>query len=381
MKKFYILICAVSLISLTSPAQTFTHTYTANVPGDWAPAFSGDPSIWSTGQPPVGVCDNCLVQLIPPAGSTIIMNSAIYLNSNSQLIVGAGVTLKFSATTATAFDNPANLPHIIVLSTVGHNFITWASNTATIDASAAGPYDGVLTSNLLPPPNAPNTFILLKEIGNAPLQFTNNVVTNLNPASLGQTFNGPFLDGLGDLPILLSSFTAQLDQDVVNLDWTTTVEINADHIAVQRSVDAGGHWTTIGTEAAKNTTATPTNYVYADSKPASGTSEYRLQLVDKDGTSTYSQVRTIRNGLIGAVSVFPNPARDYVNVTLGGSATENLLVRLYNQSGQLLQLKNVANAGGTTVALSVASYPAGNYLIVVNGADGSKQVSNVLISK
>jgi hypothetical protein len=92
-------------------------------------------------------------------------------------------------------------------------------------------------------------------------------------------------------------------------------------------------------------------------------------------------VKTIRNGLIGSVSVFPNPAHDYVNVTLGGKSTESLLIRLYNQSGQLLMMKNVSNAGGSTVALPVSGYPTGTYMIVVNGADGSKQVSNVLISK
>jgi hypothetical protein len=189
------------------------------------------------------------------------------------------------------------------------------------------------------------------------------------------------LNSSGTLPIILSSFTATLNQDVVNLAWTTSMEVNASHIGIQRSVDAGAHWSTIGTLPAKNNTTTPTNYTFADNKPAPGASEYRLQLVDLDGKYTYSSVRTVRNGLIGGVSVFPNPAHDIVNVTLGGNANENLFVRLYNQSGQLLILKNVANAGGTTVALPVAGYPAGNYVIVVNSADGAKQVSNVLISK
>jgi len=103
--------------------------------------------------------------------------------------------------------------------------------------------------------------------------------------------------------------------------------------------------------------------------------------VDKDGTYKYSEVRTIRNGLINSVSVFPNPARDFVNVALGGKATESILIRLYNQNGQLVQLKNVANAGGSTVPLSVSGYSEGTYYIVVNGADGAKQVSKFLIAK
>ena len=382
MKKFYILICAGFLFSLTVSAQ-YTNTYTAIQSGDWAPTSPTDPTIWTTGQPPVGVCNNCLIQLLIPGGGTIVYNSAISLTGNSTMVIGSGVTLVFTPTNATAFDNPANLPHELVLTTSGNNVIQFVDNTSTIDATHTGPYDGVLASTLLPsPPAAPNTFSLIKEIGNSPLSFTNNQIGNQGSAALGTTFSGPHtLNGFGSLPILLSSFTAQLNEGVVSLAWTTTVEVNANHIAIQRSVDAGAHWATIGTEAAKNTTGTPTNYYFSDTKPAEGASEYRLQLVDNDGSFTYSEVRTVRNGLIGTVSVFPNPAHDILNVTLGGSSTASVLVRLYNQSGQLLQLKNVANAGGTTVALSVNNYPAGTYLVVVDGADGSKQVSNVLISK
>ena len=57
-----------------------------------------------------------------------------------------------------------------------------------------------------------------------------------------------------------------------------------------------------------------------------------------------AQVRAIRLGLVTSVSVYPNPARDYVNVTLSTSANGNVAVRLFNQSGQLLiENRNSAN--------------------------------------
>jgi hypothetical protein len=314
------------------------------------------------------------------------MNTSISLNSGSTLIIGSGVTLKIAQSTATAFDDPTNLPSAIYLTDVQLNQINLVDATSHIDASGLdvapvgtdGGYDGVFTTTQ----PQPGIFVLLKQLGGAPNQFTNNAISSHGPAIFGTSLTGPnTLNGFGALPIILSDFTVSLDQDVVNVAWTTTSEINADHIAIQRSVDAGSHWSTIGTEAAKNTTGTPTNYTYADTKPAPGTSEYRLQLVDKDGKYSYSSVRAIRNGQIGAVSVYPNPASNYINVAIGGKATDNVLVRLYNQSGQLLQTRNVPNAGGTTVAFSVASYPTGNYLVVINTPDGSKQVSNVLVSK
>ena len=381
MKKLYTLICAGLLISFTASAQ-YTNTYTAQTPGNWD--NGGGPSIWSANPPQF--CNNCLVNLTPAGGGIINMNSRITLSGNSKMVVGTGVTLLFNNSGNNSLNDLANPQNFaVVLSDVGLNTITWVDNTATINATNAGPYDGILTAttNIV---NQDYTF--LKEIGNAPVQFhvvaPNSVtITNTDNALLGTTFSGPnTLNNFGSLPIILVSFTANLDESVVDLAWTTSSEVNADHIAIQRSVDAGSHWSTIATKAASaKDTYVATNYTYTDSKPASGTSEYRLQLVDKDGKVAYSQVKTVRNGLIGAVSVFPNPAHDYVNVTLGGSATGSILIRLYNQSGQLLQMKNVGNAGGSTVALSVGAYPTGTYTIVVNGADGSKQVSSVLIPK
>jgi hypothetical protein len=167
----------------------------------------------------------------------------------------------------------------------------------------------------------------------------------------------------------------------VNLSWTTDLEVNSDHFAIQRSTDAGATWTTLGTVAAHGNSNLQLNYSYADTKPVQGTNEYRLQLVDKDGTYKYSAVQSIRLGLVTSVSVYPNPARDYVNITLAGNANESLKIRLFNQSGQVLQERNLSNAGGTTVPLAVSSYPEGSYIIVVTGADGSRQVNKFLITK
>jgi hypothetical protein len=56
-------------------------------------------------------------------------------------------------------------------------------------------------------------------------------------------------------------------------------------------------------------------------------------------------------------------------------------IRLVNLAGQVLLEKTVTNAGGTTVPLTVSSYPSGNYLIVITASDGSKQVNKILITK
>lgn len=370
MKQLYslkTLTVALTLTATTGFAQTFNGgTYTAVRSGNWS--GTGVNSIWQTVAPSTS-CNNCLVVIND--GANVTMDATLTLSGNSQLQIGTAgsslttkVSFPFSSTISTNPHNRINLVYGDLVS------ITLGSSNASIDASTTGPYDGVFLAVPTPGANDPYTYIAR----------LNTSASYPNPTSL----TGPnTLSSNGTLPIILSDFSASLDNGSVSLSWTTALEINSDHFAVERSTDAGAHWNTIGTVAAHGNSSLPLNYSFTDGKAAAGTAEYRLQLVDLDGKYDYSQVRAVRNGLITSVSVYPNPAHDYVNVTLAASTLQGqgAIVRLINQSGQLLQERSVTNTSGTTVALSVSSYPQGNYLIVVVGADGSKQVSKLLISK
>jgi len=379
MKKLYpstlSLLIALSLgISSSVSAQTYAHTYTTTPvlaigASNWS-AGSGVP-IWQGAQP-LSNCSNCLIQLVGPG--VVKLNTQLTLTNNSQIVVGSGVTLEIDNSNASDFGTSNN----IIMDNGSTNTIVLQDATSHITATNAGAYDGVFVSY-----DGTTPQVIKKQIGQAPQIFVGGVSTDQNIGQQGTAVNGfsTLNSGTGVLPILLASFNATLDDGVVNLNWTTAMESNSDHFSVQRSVNAGESWNEVGTVAAAGNSNSPLNYSFTDNKPAQGTSEYRLQLVDKDGSFTYSTVQAITRGIVTGVSIYPNPARDYVNITLNGTAGESMLIRLFNASGALLQEKNVANAGGTTVPLAVGSYPEGNYLIVVSAADGSRQISKLLITK
>jgi hypothetical protein len=207
-------------------------------------------------------------------------------------------------------------------------------------------------------------------------------VTGLpNPPPANVSVSGPAtLSGTGALPIVLGSFDAILGERGVSLSWTTLVEVNGDHFDVERSTDAA-KWSNLGTVGAVGNSDKKVAYSYTDAAPTSGANYYRLKMVDKDGRYKYSPVKVVRGSLIKGFSVFPNPAKDYVNVTVSSDAAAELTLRLINQSGQVLQEKKFTHAAGTTVSLSVGNYPAGNYMLSISGNDGSRTVSKVLIAR
>jgi hypothetical protein len=380
MKKLYsVVLCVVSFsLSLTTSAQS-GGTYTAQLAGDWH-TTSGTP-IWVNGSEPPHNCSNCLIILNVAGGGQINLNVHLALYNNSQLIVGSsttGTTLAIanSGATDTSHSNSINLINDGTNSTiqiVKHN----SSITVAPNVADAGDFDGVFTSFV-----SGGSVTSFKQVGYAPNGFINGAIVSSGSPSNSTLFGATTLSSTGTLPVLLSSFTAALnDGSVVNLAWTTQMELNADHFVVLRSSNAGTTWGNIGTVAAHGNSSTPLNYTFTDNNPGQGTNEYRLQMVDKDGAYAYSEVRAIRLGLITSVNVYPNPAHDYVNVTLGTSATGNVLIRLFNQGGQVLLEKSLSNASGTTVPLAVSNFPEGNYIVVVTGEDGSKQVSKLMITK
>jgi len=370
MKQLYSLTTlAITLaISASTSAQG---TYTAVRSGNWS--ATGGSSIWATVAPSPS-CNNC--QITINDGVTVHMDASVLLSGNTVLQIG---TAGSSLTTQLVFDLSTSLSTIHT----DHNNINMyygnevkvvlASSNATIDATNTGAQDGLFLA--VSQPSATPPFTYLPRLG-----------TSATPTygAGATTMSGPnSLSSDGTLPIILSDFSAALDNGSVNLDWTTVLESNSDHFAVERSTDAGAHWSNIGTVAAHGNSSIVLNYSFTDSKAAAGTAEYRLQLVDRDGKYEYSAVKAVRNGLITSVSVYPNPAHDYVNVTVASAATQGqgAVIRLINQSGQLLLEKPVTSGTGSTISPFPSSYPQGNYLIVVVGADGSKQVSKLLISK
>jgi hypothetical protein len=370
MKQLYSRTFTLAILTLSALFCQAQVTYTAVLPGDWH-TTGGGPGIWQGAEPP-RTCNNCVINLSQTG--TVNLNVHEVLTSGAKLVINPGATLAVvnSGATTVAAGNNIVLNNVIPAST-----IQLVNASSAIDAAGIGKYDGVIQSTV-----TGGETIYVKEYGVAPESFTNTTTINSGSAQYGTTGVGPAtLSSIGILPITLGAFTASLDNGSVDLAWTTEMEENSDHFAIERSTDAGAHWATIGTVPAHGNSATPIDYTYTDNSPAPGTDEYRLQLVDLDGQYTYSEVVVIRNGLIGTVSVFPNPATDYVNVTLGGSSTESMLIRLYNLSGQLLQERNLSNAGGTTVPLTVNTYPSGAYMLVVTGSDGSRQVTKLLITK
>ncbi len=167
------------------------------------------------------------------------------------------------------------------------------------------------------------------------------------------------------LPIKLAHFNGTNEGNQYSLlEWTTDIEVNNQYFDIERSLD-GSHYTAIGRVAGAGNSVTPKEYQWRDSLPVKGVNYYRLKQVDLDGKSSYSNIVSVNIGAgpLTQVSVYPNPARDLVNIVVpqGVGIQE---VGIYNSIGTEMK-KYSGLSNGNNLQISVGSLSNGLYTLKI----------------
>jgi uncharacterized delta-60 repeat protein len=162
------------------------------------------------------------------------------------------------------------------------------------------------------------------------------------------------------LPVRLSTFTVQLQNDQASLRWQTSFEQNSAFFEIQRSGD-GHNFLPIGSVQASGNSDETRTYTFTDRQLLPSTGFYRLRMVDQDGKSSYSQVIAIRR-TGGRLTVFNNVVRQAlkVQVQVNGPAT----LQVIHSNGALVKEQRI-NSGTTAVSLDVSALSSGTYILLL----------------
>ena len=114
--------------------------------------------------------------------------------------------------------------------------------------------------------------------------------------------------GGGSLPIELIDFNAIMNEDRVEISWTTASEINNNYFIVERSDDAIDWVEVIKVSGAGNSVSI-IDYFEIDNDPLRGLSYYRLTQVDFDGEQETFNIIPVENAIKGEgiMNIYPNP--------------------------------------------------------------------------
>ena len=174
----------------------------------------------------------------------------------------------------------------------------------------------------------------------------------------------------GVLPVTFSSFTAQKQDKTVKLHWTTEQEFNSSHFIIERSAD-GRTWKSLASIAAAGNSSNHLEYTAFDNLPLNGSSYYRIKQVDKDGKFQVSVVRPVNFDKGYSITVAPNPARDFVTVTMDRINNAGSTIQLFNTSGNLIYTEQT---NFSKLNINTAAFARGLYFIkIINAGEVATQ--------
>lgn len=179
------------------------------------------------------------------------------------------------------------------------------------------------------------------------------------------------------LAVQLTSFDGLFSNGKNMLRWTTASESEMAYYAVERSTD-GADFREIGQVASLNTN-TVTSYAFTDNSPG-GNLFYRLKMLNRDGSFSYSKTVWIRSADAGSVpppiQAFPSVFTSSLNIRLQSQKDESIRLLLVDLSGKtVFQTLCQARKGMNEFSMQLpAALPRGRYFVV---AENTRQAISV----
>lgn len=171
--------------------------------------------------------------------------------------------------------------------------------------------------------------------------------------------------GQSTLPLQLLTFTAIKQKNSNLLQWKTEREINTDHFEIEKSL-TGNDFSKIGTVKAGASIYTYTDNYTVTTGSIAKTTFYRLKMFDKDGTFSYSPIKTINHTNNSfAVNIYPNPTiTNELKFQLESDQKAMLQVRVISKDGKVVLSSQIASGqGASSQTLNISKLPSGQYFL------------------
>ena len=177
----------------------------------------------------------------------------------------------------------------------------------------------------------------------------------------------------GLLPIKLLSFEANQENRLVQLNWKTLSEKNSKIFQVERSTD-GILFTKIGEVKAAGNSEVLKTYGFTDTDLPQHTNwYYRLRLVDRDDTYSFSKVIQLQSIASNQIHVFPNPFCKEIYIDPKELENTEVLITLSHINGNTVLQKKMLLQGLQQIN-DIAQLVPGIYILSIQSQNYATQI-------
>lgn len=180
------------------------------------------------------------------------------------------------------------------------------------------------------------------------------------------------------LPVGLTAFRAQRQQQAAVLTWSTASEQNSRGFAVEVSLDGHSFRQLSFVASPSPSTTAARNYRYVDTEAGKqGLRYYRLRQVDLDGKEAYFGPRTVSFDSRPSLAAFPTAFDQSFDVELLAPGTGNAVLTLTDALGRIVWTQQQEVMAGPARLRVAPQCPAGNYLLTAS-VDGQRYQQRVV---
>ena len=185
------------------------------------------------------------------------------------------------------------------------------------------------------------------------------------------------------IPVELTAFNAFVNDNDVQLDWTTATELNNLGFEIQRKRN-DGQFESVGFINGNGTTTETNQYSFIDKKVDAGNYSYRLMQKDFDGTFAYSPEVEVEVSLPLEYSLeqnFPNPFNPTTTIRYAIPEDNFVSIKLYDVLGnEVITLVNEQQqAGRYEMLFNASSIASGVYYYQITSGNFNQTRKLVLM--
>lgn len=341
-------------------------------------------------------------RFIVVSNDTSKLSLLLQINTNTGIdaMGGATIVIGFDSSVTTFKTNPIKDIDYIV-----HNFCGGNYSPATITR----PMSNKIWVNIDLPFNNNNNGTVVSGANNwtdvATIHF--DIIDHQSPASFlwitNSTFWGVYDDdnislwNIGQfedlsnfiIPVELISFNASLlNNNTVQLKWITATSLNNFGFEVESKLNVKGQttdeWSKIGFVEGTGNSTSPVEYSFTDpAKHNSSIINYRLKVIDLDGSFTYSEVVEVKTIPISfeLAQNYPNPFNPSTKISWQSPVSSHQTLKVYDVLGNEVAtlVDELKSAGSYEVEFNSENLASGVYIYRLQTAEFTETKKMVLL--
>ena len=192
--------------------------------------------------------------------------------------------------------------------------------------------------------------------------------TEILPLGQYENYISFSVNGLCNIvPVELTSFSANVNNNLVTLNWSTATELNNSGFEVERK-SANTEWIRIGFVAGSGTTTESRSYSFVDNSLPVGSYSYRLKQGNYDGTFEYSNIVEVVTNIPVQYSLdqnYPNPFNPSTKIRFTIPEASVVSLKIFNAIGE--EVANLVNevyeAGTNEIIFNASNLTSGIYFV------------------